>query len=1495
MAFTALQVVMAVFFVVNTIMQQQAAEAARERQRKAQQEAEDRSDAAKGMQIVTEGNSVALRVPYGRNLIGGSRVYHKTFNSYTHVAPSVAATVFSASNTLDNSISGSKHEFLITQQAICMAGINAIYQVDVDQRKIDGEYTNEHDEVVFNVDPNNIPAGVKKVKYYDYGCKVITYPNGGIACPTMVAHDAERATALFTNTAYATSIYRLNRDDPQFSGGAPDNQFYVEGMKVHTIIDNFDGTYSLSGTKIYSNNPAYCLLDYLINTVYGRGLDISRIHLGSFYQAAQLCDRTVQADVPLEGALWRAKGTTHDVKLYECNIALDTAKTIRENIELILETMGMAELVWSGGQYKLSLRYPLVYDAGELYAEGDVVQYTSGEDVGLFRKLDNAAEGTTPVVGAHWEDAVDAYITDDDIVREGETSLNWPNAQSRLNYATIRFLNEAKDFTEDSVSWPPKLPGEDGGVVYETYLAEDSNEPLEVDMFAAGITSYYNALAKAEQLVRGSRNLITYELSVHRDFLALEPGDIVKVNSDVLNIPGELLIIEEVKPDTEGVIKLSLTKFDAAVLAWNAKDTEVIPTRNLYDFVIPDVDEDSIAYDQYAETISTSLSAGVITWDAIDNVRVARYRVLVTTNYTGTSTNWMTLGESTTNSFELPQLAEGDYTIAVVPVTSRGQLSSKSGWPILPIVVAFPEPITGFTVTQLEDGTRVFTWDLVDNPRITGYEIRYNLGATANAWASMAILATHITGNRYEDRSNALAPGTYSFRIKGISFSGAIPDASAEAANVLLQRETTYLSDQMKQLIAPIGNNVAEPIPVANIAAAAQQASEAALRLLLKVDELKQRTIREQWISDATVEVDTTAGTVTLLATAEVSTDIEAHLREVDITLGAQDGTILLHTASLDNISGRVTINESDISLLQSEVSLKASSTYVDTVVAEALGVLDPDIIQANQDLNAIGLLHALLDSDAGRKIGQSAVARLAVAERTLTTHADAISAEAAERLILAAQVDANIAAIVAESAARAAADTAEATARTTLAAIVSGHTAAISTEQTTRANADTAISSLITTLTSRVTAAENNIVANASSITSEAATRAAADSAEAALRTTLAARVSAAETAIAANTSSITTEQSARADADSAEAALRVALAARVTTAEDAIVTNAASIASEVSARATGDSANASSISTLTARLDSGDFAAVKVESSANASTITGIQAKYAVKVDVNGHVSGYELISNGTTSAFVVLADKFLVVKPNGTGTPVQMMSLGTVGGVTALGLNGNLIVDGTITADKISVSSLSAITANIGTITAGTLTLNTTGFVRGGQTDYDTGTGFFLGYSGGSYKLSLGNTTNYLRWDGSTLLGRGDLLQKDYTAGTYTFASAEAVRVSDWADPNDDSPQKVKEIKVTRYGSITAYFELAETSSSGPLATAYARVYKNGVAVGTLRGVQAADGWVAFSETISSVVPDDLIQVYAWGDFTTFQASVRNFRLKCGFAIYEDILLD
>lgn len=79
--------------------------------------------------------------------------------------------------------------------------------------------------------------------------------------------------------------------------------------------------------------------------------------------------------------------------------------------------------------------------------------------------------------------------------------------------------------------------------------------------------------------------------------------------------------------------------------------------------------------------------------------------------------------------------------------------------------------------------------------------------------------------------------------------------------------------------------------------------------------------------------------------------------------------------------------------------------------------------------------------------------------------------------------------------------------------------------------------------------------------------------------------------------------------------------------------------------------------------------------------------------------------------------------------------------------------------IAAQRLVAVSLSVISANMGDLTSGSITLDTAGFIRGGQTDYMVGTGFWQGYKNGTYVMSMGNSAQGFNWNGSifTIMGK------------------------------------------------------------------------------------------------------------------------------------------
>jgi len=178
-------------------------------------------------------------------------------------------------------------------------------------------------------------------------------------------------------------------------------------------------------------------------------------------------------------------------------------------------------------------------------------------------------------------------------------------------------------------------------------------------------------------------------------------------------------------------------------------------------------------------------------------------------------------------------------------------------------------------------------------------------------------------------------------------------------------------------------------------------------------------------------------------------------------------------------------------------------------------------------------------------------------------------------------------------------------------------------------------------------------------------------------------------------NATQIRVEQRERQTADTA-------LAEQITTVLAQVGTNAAQVQSQLTAIATDITAQADLIQTVSTAVD-GQTAQVTVLSQ----SINGIEAKFGVAVSANGEVLGLVQLDVGAVagSTFTVVADNFRVSKPGTSGgAAVPVFAIQTVGGVAKLALRGDMIADGTITAQKLFVSVLSALTADLGVVTAG-----------------------------------------------------------------------------------------------------------------------------------------------------------------------------------------------
>lgn len=114
----------------------------------------------------------------------------------------------------------------------------------------------------------------------------------------------------------------------------------------------------------------------------------------------------------------------------------------------------------------------------------------------------------------------------------------------------------------------------------------------------------------------------------------------------------------------------------------------------------------------------------------------------------------------------------------------------------------------------------------------------------------------------------------------------------------------------------------------------------------------------------------------------------------------------------------------------------------------------------------------------------------------------------------------------------------------------------------------------------------------------------------------------------------------------------------------------------------------------------------AITTQSTAIATLNGYAAARYSVTLDVNGYATGFNLFNGGAgVSTFTVTVDKFQIAYPGvAGGAAVPIFTVANVAGSPKVALRGDMIVDGSITTQKMTVGSLSAITANMGTLTAG-----------------------------------------------------------------------------------------------------------------------------------------------------------------------------------------------
>ena len=278
--------------------------------------------------------------------------------------------------------------------------------------------------------------------------------------------------------------------------GIPTINAVVKGRKVYD---------PRSDTTVYSNNPALCLRDYLVNDRYGKGLPSSVIDDASFILAANDCDVDVDS---YDGG--------PSVKAFSCNAVLLTNNSLFNNVKIILSGM-QGIMPYQNGQYR------------------------------LFVENDKASTFD---------------FTTDMII--GGISITGSNKSSKYNKITAKFINPDANWQADSVVWPEADRAE-----ASIFLAEDNNVELSSELNLTTVSNYYQARNIAKTAVLASRLAgLRVSFLATSEALNCVVGDIVTVTHPTPGWNQKEFRLTRLSLNYDGTVSVLMVEHIAAIYPW---------------------------------------------------------------------------------------------------------------------------------------------------------------------------------------------------------------------------------------------------------------------------------------------------------------------------------------------------------------------------------------------------------------------------------------------------------------------------------------------------------------------------------------------------------------------------------------------------------------------------------------------------------------------------------------------------------------------------------------------------------------------------------------------------------------------------------------------------------------------------------------------------------------------------------------------------------------
>ena len=644
----------------------------------------DFEETERGILLNKQSNNACIPVIYGERLVGGTRVFIET--------------------------SGTDNTYLYVALVLAEGEVNSIEQVIVDDKVVtfDGALTHGTTREVASSDSNFFKDSTSHIQI-----QAFMGTDDQVASSVLTPLSSWGSNHRLRGICYLALRFKWNQD---VFGGIPVVQAKVKGKKVVTLASNLS-----EQTASFSTNPAFCLLDYLRNERYGKGIATANLDLQSFYDASQVCVTQV---TPFSGA--------SDINIFDCNAVVDTSKKVLDNVRDIIKGM-RGYLPYVQGKYKL------------------VIETTGTASVSL---------------------------NEDDII--GGYALASPTKNSKYNRVIVSYVNPDRNFQVDEVQFPPI---DDSGLAsadqHATMKTADGGFLLEGRFDFRTITSTYQAEEMAEIILRRSREALGLSINCGFKAYELHIGDICNVSLSSLGFSNKAFRVLSMTFNEDYTINLQLVEYQASHYTWATKgqvsSTPSTTLPNPFSIQAPSsvtLTDELIEYADGVVLTRLNILVGASTDQFVQYYQVEAKK--------STESDFKIISSGTQLNHEFINVVDDiTYDVRVKAINSFGVASSYTSASRKIIgATDIPSDVDDLSVSMVGSNQMELSWTPVDDLDISWYEVRFQDVTSGATWNESTPIAKVV---RRKSNSLVVNAQVGSYCIKAVDKLG---NSSANASIV---------------------------------------------------------------------------------------------------------------------------------------------------------------------------------------------------------------------------------------------------------------------------------------------------------------------------------------------------------------------------------------------------------------------------------------------------------------------------------------------------------------------------------------------------------------------------------------------------------------------------------------------------------------------------------------------------------------------------------------